>query len=166
MIDGRSFDVGNDYVGVVHTPGHSPGGVTFELETEALLTGDTLFHESVGRVELGVTAGLERSSAAENAGKLYESLRRLRGRDADPVILPAHDPGSPEPPVAARFSDIAPRNADLRRTRSTLVDALTSDIPDHPPNFQRIKRANTGVTNPLEEELSTLERGPNRCAAN
>jgi len=163
--DGETFAVGGVDVTVIHTPGHSPGGVTYAVEDEALLTGDTLFHESVGRVELGVEAGLEGTDVEANAATLYESLRRLRDRDGDPLVLPAHDPGSPDPPVAARMSEVETRNPDLGRTRAELVATLSSDVPEHPPNFQRIKRVNAGLEHVPPGELGDLELGPNRCAA-
>ncbi|ADB63080.1 beta-lactamase domain protein (plasmid) [Haloterrigena turkmenica DSM 5511] len=163
--DGESIAIGSVDVEVIHTPGHSEGSVSFDLEGEALLTGDTLFHESVGRVELGVEAGLEDSDVEANAATLYESLQRLLDRPNDAVVLPAHDPGSPEPPVAATLSEVRERNADLERDREKFVETLASDIPDHPPNFERVKRANVGREDVPGEELSELELGPNRCAA-
>ncbi len=165
LADGRTLDVGAVDVEAVHTPGHSPGGVTFDVAGEALLTGDTLFHESVGRVELGVEAGLEDADVEANAEALFESLRRLLDRGGDPLVLPAHDPGSPDPPVAARLGDVEVRNADLGRSREPFVDALASDVPDHPPNFERVKRVNVGVEAVDDDELAELELGPNRCAA-
>lgn len=46
-----------------------------------------------------------------------------------------------------------------------LVRELASDIPDHPPNFQRVKRTNVGQESVPAEELAELELGPNNCAA-
>lgn len=165
VMDGDSFEVGSVDVTAIHTPGHSPGGVTFRVGGEALLTGDTLFHESVGRVELGVEAGLEDANVADNADTLYRSLQRLRQRDDDPLILPAHHPGSPEPPVTASLSEVVRRNDDLTRPHERFVADLASDVPDHPPNFQRVKRVNVGDERVDDEELQSLELGPNRCAA-
>ena len=67
---------------VLHTPGHSPGHVTYAIEEEgALFSGDVLFQGSVGRVDLpgGDWATLERS-----IGGL------LRGFPAQTVVYPGH----------------------------------------------------------------------------
>ena len=64
-----------------------------------------------------------------------------------------------------RLSDVIEQNPDLRRDRSAFIEALSSDIPEHPPNFQRVKRVNVGSEDAPEEELAELELGPNRCAA-
>ena len=49
--DGDSIEVGDLRFKVLHTPGHSPGGVCFLAEDE-ILVGDTLFAGSVGRTDL------------------------------------------------------------------------------------------------------------------
>ncbi len=59
--DGESFTVGILEFKVIHTPGHSPGGVCFHVVekseagtsvAELLLSGDTLFQGSIGRTDL------------------------------------------------------------------------------------------------------------------
>lgn len=163
--DGETVTVGSLDIEVIHTPGHSEGSVSFDIAGAALITGDTLFHESVGRVELGVEAGIEDSNVEQNAATLYESLQRLLDRPDDALVLPAHDPGSPEPPVTATLAEVKERNEDLRRDREAFVAELASDIPDHPPNFERVKRTNVGQESVPADELAELELGPNNCAA-
>ncbi|MUV87087.1 MBL fold metallo-hydrolase [Natronomonas sp. CBA1123] len=163
--DGRRMTVGHLDIEVIHTPGHSEGSVSFDVEGVALLTGDTLFHDSVGRVELGVEAGIEDSDVEGNAATLYESLQRLLDRPEDALVLPAHDPGSPEPPVTATLGEVRDRNEDLGRDREAFIEELASDIPDHPPNFERVKRTNVGQESVPETQLAELELGPNNCAA-
>lgn len=163
--DGQIVTVGQVDIEVIYTPGHSEGSVSFDIVGAALITGDTLFHESVGRVELGVEAGLEESNVKQNAATLYESLQRLLDRPDDAVVLPAHDPGSPEPPVTATLGEVRDRNEDLGRDREEFVTELASDIPDHPPNFERVKRTNVGQESVPADELAELELGPNNCAA-
>ncbi len=163
--DSDVVEVGDVEVEVVHTPGHSPGSVTYAVDDAALLTGDTLFHDSVGRVELGVDAGIEDVDVEENAATLYESLQRLKSWPGDPVVLPAHHPGSPKPPEALRMSGVVDRNPGLRRSREEFVDRLGGDVPEQPPNFERIKRINAGAERLDEEGFEDLEMGPNNCAA-
>ncbi|WP_415380535.1 MBL fold metallo-hydrolase [Halosimplex sp. TS25] len=163
--DGQTVMVGSLDVEVIHTPGHSEGSVSFDIDGVALITGDTLFHESVGRVELGVEAGIEDSDVEQNAATLYESLQRLLDRTEDALVLPAHDPGSPEPPVTASLAEVRDWNDDLGRDREEFVKELASDIPDHPPNFERVKRTNVGQESVPADEVAELELGPNNCAA-
>lgn len=163
--DGRVVTVGTVDVEAIHTPGHSEGSVSFDVDGTAILTGDTLFHESVGRVELGVEAGIEDSNVERNAATLHGSLQRLLERPDDALVLPAHDPGSPEPPVTATLAEVGERNEDLGRDREAFVTELASDLPDHPPNFERVKRTNVGQESVPADELAELELGPNNCAA-
>jgi glyoxylase-like metal-dependent hydrolase (beta-lactamase superfamily II) len=169
--DGDVFGVGSLVVEAVHTPGHSPGSLSFAVrdegaeEDEALLTGDTLFHDTVGRVELGVEAGIEDVDARDNAETLYASVTRLTEREGDPLVLPAHHSGEPDPPVAARMSEVEERNEGLRRPRDDFVNELADDVPEQPPNFERIKRVNAGAEDADEDEVEDLEAGPNNCAA-
>lgn len=165
LADGQTIPVGDVDIEVIETPGHSEGSVSFDVGGAALLTGDTLFHESVGRVELGVEAGIEDSDVEANAATLYESLQRLLAYPDETAVLPAHDPGSPDPPVTATLGEVKERNEDLHRDRDAFVDTLASDIPDHPPNFERVKRVNVGQEAVAHDELSGLELGPNNCAA-
>jgi len=51
--DGQVLEVGTLRFQVLHTPGHSPGGMTFYLEEEgAAFDGDVLFAMGVGRTDL------------------------------------------------------------------------------------------------------------------
>jgi glyoxylase-like metal-dependent hydrolase (beta-lactamase superfamily II) len=60
--DGLRLALGDEMLEVIHTPGHSPGGVCF-LHGDDLWVGDTLFAGSVGRTDLpgGSFEQLERS---------------------------------------------------------------------------------------------------------
>jgi glyoxylase-like metal-dependent hydrolase (beta-lactamase superfamily II) len=67
---------------VLHTPGHSPGGVTFfQPDHLAALVGDTLFHESVGRTDFPF------SDPAELVRSIREQLFTLPD---DTRVYPGH----------------------------------------------------------------------------
>lgn len=48
---GQTITIGGGEIRVVHTPGHSPGGICFLLEGIAIV-GDVLFNGSIGRTDL------------------------------------------------------------------------------------------------------------------
>jgi glyoxylase-like metal-dependent hydrolase (beta-lactamase superfamily II) len=52
--DEEELEFGTSKLRVLHTPGHSPGGVCYQLVggEESVFSGDTLFHQSVGRSDL------------------------------------------------------------------------------------------------------------------
>lgn len=160
--DGQTIGVGTTEIGVIHTPGHTAGSVTFDVGNEALLTGDTLFLESVGRPDL---EGGDETAVRNRARTLYASLRRLLDEPDNAVVLPAHDPGSPTPPTSATLVEVRERNAVLDNDEGGFVDAITATVPETPPNHERIKGANVGRTTLDEDKARQLELGPNQCAA-
>ncbi|GAB4275790.1 MAG: MBL fold metallo-hydrolase [Deferrisomatales bacterium] len=83
--DGDVLEVGAYRWRVIHTPGHTPGGICLYYEPQGLcLTGDTLFVGSVGR-----TDGPKASFA-----ELSRSIReRLFPLPPDTEIFPGHNYG-------------------------------------------------------------------------
>lgn len=84
LVDGQSLTLGPTRWSVLHTPGHSPGGLTLWSEPAALaLVGDTLFAGSVGRTDF------PGSDAAVLARSIRERLYTLPGATR---VLPGHGP--------------------------------------------------------------------------
>jgi hydroxyacylglutathione hydrolase len=84
--EGDLLETGSVRCRVLHTPGHTPGSVCFEITgdgTTTLLTGDTLFAGSIGRWDLGGTSMED----------IVHSIRTklLPYDDATPVV-PGHGP--------------------------------------------------------------------------
>jgi glyoxylase-like metal-dependent hydrolase (beta-lactamase superfamily II) len=50
LVEGQTYRAGSLEFEVLHTPGHSPGGVTLRI-ANALFTGDALFAGSIGRTD-------------------------------------------------------------------------------------------------------------------
>lgn len=81
---GETIDVGNERLTVLHTPGHSPGSVTFYHEKSGTaVAGDVLFRGSIGRTDLW------RGSMPILMQSIFQVLVPLG--DAA-VILPGHGP--------------------------------------------------------------------------
>ncbi len=86
--DGRVFDFDCYTIKTLETPGHTEGSVCF-LVTDSngekiLLSGDTLFAQSVGRTDL----------EGGDYGKLMESLAMLCELPDDLRVLPGHGPAT------------------------------------------------------------------------
>ena len=81
--DLEKFTVAGFSVQAIHTPGHTKGSVCYYFPEESLLvSGDTLFHGSVGRTDLptGSTA------------QMMESLKRLlETLPEETDVLPGHE---------------------------------------------------------------------------
>jgi len=87
LSDGDKLQAGKLSVEVIHTPGHTPGGVCFYIsdgEDKILLCGDTLFARSIGRTDL--PGGDEET--------LVNSLRRLECFDDGLCAYPGHGPST------------------------------------------------------------------------
>jgi hydroxyacylglutathione hydrolase len=74
-------------MGVLHTPGHTPGSTTFHLKSgrNILFTGDTLFRQSIGRTDLW--------------GGSYEEIirsiqRKLMTFDDETLVISGHGPST------------------------------------------------------------------------
>ena len=80
--DGDIVKFGTENIRVIHTPGHSPGGISL-LGGAYVLTGDTLFNQSIGRTDL----------PGGDLETLLSSIRkRLFTLDDETVVYPGHGP--------------------------------------------------------------------------
>ena len=80
--DGDAIDVGNLHFSVLHTPGHTQGGICLLIEG-VLFSGDTLFYTSVGRSDM----------PGGNGGQLIEAIfTKLLTLPDETVVLPGHGP--------------------------------------------------------------------------
>ncbi len=79
--DGDEVLVGKLAVRFLHTPGHTPGSQCFLVENN-LVSGDTLFIDACGRVDL----------PGGDPEKMWWSLNhRLRALDDDTILCPGHN---------------------------------------------------------------------------
>lgn len=81
--DGERLTLAGFDIEVLHTPGHTPGGVCFYIEKEnTLFSGDTLFCGSVGRTDF------PRGSMSQLVNSIREKLLPLSDFTK---VLPGHD---------------------------------------------------------------------------
>lgn len=80
-----SIQVGELQIKVLFTPGHTPGGVCFYLPKEGILfSGDTLFKDSMGRVDF----------PQSSPSSMWRSLKNLAHLPAETKVYPGHGPST------------------------------------------------------------------------
>jgi len=84
--DNQELLIGEMTVKVLHTPGHTPGGISL-LTDEGLLSGDTLFNCSVGRTDFpGGDMNQILKSIKEKIMVLSDDLRVFPGHESSTTI--------------------------------------------------------------------------------
>jgi len=80
---GETIAIGNLVFEVIHTPGHTPGGVCFYEKNEGvLISGDTLFQGTIGNL----------SFPTSNPDAMWQSLDKLSRLPPETKVYPGHGP--------------------------------------------------------------------------
>jgi hydroxyacylglutathione hydrolase len=77
---GDTFRLGDIEIEFLHTPGHTPGSQCFRIK-QTLVSGDTLFVDGCGRVDL----------PGSNSEDMYHSLQKLAALPDETLLLPGHN---------------------------------------------------------------------------
>ena len=78
--EGDELALGSEALTVLHTPGHTPGSICL-VANSYVITGDTLFVDSIGRTDL----------PGGDEDEMFRSLKKiLVALNGDPLILPGH----------------------------------------------------------------------------
>jgi glyoxylase-like metal-dependent hydrolase (beta-lactamase superfamily II) len=170
--DGDVLSVGDVDLTVLAAPGHTSEMVNYRVGDEALLTGDALFVDSVGRTELE----FGEEDAAEGARMEYETLHEtLMEQSDDLTVLPGHvtvandgrfENGSPGRPVSAPLGEVRERLDLLGLDREEFVDRMVENVPEKPDNYETVIDINRGREDvDTSTEATQLETGANNCSA-
>ncbi|MGN6350315.1 MAG: MBL fold metallo-hydrolase [Candidatus Nitrosocosmicus sp.] len=83
--DGQIIKFNDINLKIIHTPGHSPDSMCILIDDKKILTGDTLFVGSCGRVDL----------PGSNAIDMYHSIyNKIYNLDENLIVYPGHHYGS------------------------------------------------------------------------
>lgn len=89
--EGSTIELGDVIIKCLHTPGHTPGSQCFIVDG-SIFTGDTLFVDGCGRVDL----------PGSDPKKMLESLRKLSKLDPALIVYPGHDYGGNKTTIGAQ----------------------------------------------------------------
>ena len=92
--EGDSLSFGTLTLDVIHTPGHTPGGICLVSRSFCVFSGDTLFRRSIGRTDL----------AGGNYEQIVTSIReKLYTLDEELVVFPGH--GDPTTIIEEKYEN-------------------------------------------------------------
>ena len=77
---GDKLTVGGIEIEFLHTPGHTPGSQCFRIKN-TLVSGDTLFIDGCGRVDL----------PGSDSEQMFRSLQKLKALPDETLLLPGHN---------------------------------------------------------------------------
>lgn len=129
-VDGRQFDVlldegeelhvGSFHVKAMHTPGHTPAHMSWQIE-DAVFVGDTLFMPDYGTARCDFPGG--------SAEQLYDSIQRLYRLPASTRLFMCHDYQPGGRPLRFETTVEEQKEANIhvnaRRTKAEFVEFRT-----------------------------------------
>jgi glyoxylase-like metal-dependent hydrolase (beta-lactamase superfamily II) len=158
----KELSVGGVKIKPIETPGHTDGSISLLVQDKALLTGDTLFLEGVGRPDLART----KEGAERGAHILFRTLKKIKAMEPSIAILPAHFTSFQQPPLMQSLGELLKTNRALgMSSEDGFVAYILDSLPATPPNYEHIKQLNFKLEFLPLEEGEKLEFGPNRCAS-
>ena len=92
---GDHLKIGENDIEFLHTPGHTPGSQCFKVN-DNLISGDTLFIQGCGRVDL----------PGANSEDMFHSLRKLSKLPDETIIYPGHNYGPKESESLEKVKEI------------------------------------------------------------
>ena len=162
LTDDVSLSLGHVSIKPINTPGHTLESTSYLIDEKILLTGDTLFIDSIGRPDLKAST----EEAKQKAGLLFYSLQKLITLDDSIIVLPGHTSKPVEfnnIPIQASLASIKQNVSMLRLGEDEFVETILQRIPPTPPNYLAIVEKNiSGNYDDVNPE--ELEAGANRCA--
>ncbi len=160
--NGDQFQVGRAKMRAMSTPGHTMESMCFLLDEKALFTGDTLFIDSVGRLDLKANP----KETQSRAYSLFKTLQELRVLQSEILVLPGHT-GKPIAfdgiPIAGGLRTIIDRNPAFGYGEEEFIVWAIGRISLPPAHYEEIVQYNEAGQMPDFNPIQ-LEAGPNHCA--
>lgn len=166
-VDGtvQSFTSGGPKVEILHTPGHTPGSTCYRIDGKYLMTGDTVFIQSIGRPDLG-------GMAKEWSTLLFHTMTHFfLTLDDDTVILPGHymewREADEKLVFAASMAQVKKNNEHIYAidNEGDFYSFIQSNMRPQPEEYAKIREINAGLVTVDEEEQEIMDIGKNECAA-
>jgi len=158
--DEDKVSFGKTKLRVIHTPGHTPGSLSYVVDEKYVFTGDILFVESIGRPDL-------RDNAEEFTEELYNTLHnKLLKLPHYTMVFPTHH-GENVETIDQEFYSTVEKSKHLPWldiSKQDFIKKVVGITLPRPMNYRKIIEINKGESEMVHSKIPDLEIGPNRCA--
>jgi glyoxylase-like metal-dependent hydrolase (beta-lactamase superfamily II)/rhodanese-related sulfurtransferase len=172
LANGETISIGDIEIEVLPAPGHTTEMVNCRVGDRAVLTGDALFLDSVGRTELE----FGEEEADEGAQMQYETLHEtLLTLPDELTVLPGHvtvnedgtyTNASPGELVGKSLDDVRDQLDLADLDEDAFVERMVENVPEKPENYETVIGINRGIESvEADRDATMLETGANNCAA-
>ena len=165
--DGEIYTIGENgpEIKVLHSPGHTPGSTSYIIDDKYLISGDTVFIQSVGRPDLG-------GKAEAWSEMLFDTLtNKIMDLSGDLNVLPGHymdwTEANSDLVFSNKLAEVIAHNENVYHMDSPKI--FTQYIKDNmrksPDVYGEIRKVNAGWLDVEIDEADTMDLGKNECAA-
>ncbi len=159
----HSFSNGGPDVKILLTPGHTPGSLSFIVGDTYMISGDTVFIQSVGRPDLG-------GQAESWSVMLYNTLQKVTKLDDSLLVLPGHymdwGEANEELIFCLPFGEVKERNKDVfAMDEQTFCQYIKDNMREQPAEYALVRLANANEEQYDDDKQEELDLGKNECAA-
>ncbi|PIE73677.1 MAG: rhodanese [Deltaproteobacteria bacterium] len=166
LVDGEefAFSDGTPVVRVKFTPGHTPGSTCFIIADKYIISGDTIFIDSVGRPDLG-------GKAEEWARQLFDTIGKVKKLDTELNVLPGHYISWQEANSDLLFmlplGEVIARNKDIYdiAEETEFIAFIKNHMRPQPEEYATIRLVNANLEQFEDDKQEELDLGKNECAA-
>ncbi len=160
----HSFSDGGPEVKVLFTPGHTPGSITFIIDSTYMISGDIVLIQSIGRPDLG-------GQVDKWAVLLFNTIREVATFDDKLFVLPGHymdwNEANDDLIFCQPFGSVKERNAEVfaLTEEKDFVQYIKDNMRQQPAEYALIRLANANTEQYDIEKEEELDLGKNECAA-
>jgi len=158
------FSAGGPDVKTLFTPGHTPGSLTFIVDDTYMLSGDTVFIQSIGRPDLG-------GQVDQWAVLLFNTIQNVAKLDDSLLVLPGHymdwSEADEELIFCLTFRQVKDRNKEVfsMTEEKDFIQYIKDNMRTQPPEYALIRLANGNMEEYDIDKQEELDLGKNECAA-
>ncbi len=148
----------------IFTPGHTPGSTSFIIDDRYMITGDTVFIQSIGRPDLG-------GQVEAWSDKLFETLQKIKKYKDEMLILPGHYMSWEEATDKLVFVSTLAETMAFNKAIYAISDKpsflhfIKSNMRKQPDEYAVIRRINANLEQVDDAKAEELDLGKNECAA-